>query len=108
MPDGVYAKQLEFWKAQLAGAPAILELLTDKPRPPAQSFRGACETLALSRGLRERLMALGGREGVTLFMLLLAAFKVLLHRYTRQSDILVGTPVAGRNQVETEAVIGFF
>src|SRR5439155_9301436 len=69
MPNGVYAKQLEFWKAQLAGAPAILELPTDKPRPPTQSFRGGCETLALPRELSEQLKMLSRQEGVTLFML---------------------------------------
>src|SRR5207247_130736 len=106
--DALYEKQLAFWKQQLAGAPAILELPTDHPRPAAQSFRGACETLALPLELSERLKVLSRQEGATLFMLLLAAFKILLHRYTRQADILVGTPVAGRNQIETENLIGYF
>src|SRR5439155_8754054 len=108
MPGDVHEKQLAFWKGQLASAPGLLELPTDQPRPGVQSFRGACETLVLPRELSERIKALGRREGVTLFMLLLAAFKVLLHRYTRQADILVGTPVAGRNQIETENLIGYF
>src|SRR5439155_22495236 len=80
-------------------------------RPAAsnrESFVGDCETLALPRELSERLKALARQEGVTLFVLLLSAFKLLLYRYTRQADIVVGTPVAGRNQVETEGLIGYF
>jgi aspartate racemase len=104
----VYERQLEFWKQRLAGAPAILELPADHPRPAVESFCGDCETLALPGELTERLKSLARQEGVTLFMLLLAAFQVLLYRYTRQADIVVGTPVAGRNQMETEGLIGLF
>ncbi|HEX8650921.1 MAG TPA: amino acid adenylation domain-containing protein, partial [Pyrinomonadaceae bacterium] len=100
--------QLAYWKRQLAGAPRMLELPTTHPRPAIQTAHGARESLALSEELSAGVHALSQREGVTLFMTLLAAFNVLLHRYTRQTDISVGTPIAGRNRVETEELIGFF
>ena len=99
--------QLEFWKKKLAGV-SVLELPADRPRPPVQSFSGAHERLALSAELTEAVRALSLREGATLFMTLLAAFKVLLHCYTRQYDIAVGTPVANRNREAIEGLIGFF
>jgi amino acid adenylation domain-containing protein len=108
MRGELHEAQLAYWTRQLSGAPALLELPADRPRPPVQSFRGACEAVTLPAGLSVRLKALARQEEATLFMLLLAAFKALLYRYTRQTDILVGTPVAGRNQVETEALIGYF
>jgi amino acid adenylation domain-containing protein len=99
--------QLQFWKERLAGV-SVLELPTDKPRPPVQSFTGAHEHLALSEELAEAVKALSVREGTTLFMTLLAAFKVLLSYYTGQHDIVVGTPVANRNREAIEGLIGFF
>ncbi|HEV2846615.1 MAG TPA: amino acid adenylation domain-containing protein, partial [Thermoanaerobaculia bacterium] len=99
--------QIAYWRGQLAGAPA-LELPTDRPRPPVQRFRGASRSFFLSRETSEALAALGQAEGATLFMTLAAAFQVLLHRYSGQNDILVGTPVAGRNRAEVEGLIGFF
>jgi amino acid adenylation domain-containing protein len=98
----------QYWKRQLGGTLPVLELPTDRPRPSVQSFRGASLTLELPASLVEGLNALARREGVTLFMLLLAAFKATLHRYTGQEDIVVGSPIANRNRVETEGLIGFF
>jgi len=99
---------LSYWKRQLDGAPAFLALPTDHPRPPIQSFRGAAQHFRLSSALSEALKALSRREGVTLFMTLLAAFQTLLYRYSGQEDILVGTFIANRNRAETEGLIGFF
>jgi amino acid adenylation domain-containing protein len=101
-------RQLAYWKQQLASAPSVTELPTDRPRPVVQTYQGATQFLQLSKTLTEALKALSQQEGVTLFMTLLAAFKTLLHRYTQHEDILVGTTVSGRNWVETEGLIGFF
>ena len=100
--------QLEYWKNQLGGRLPRLELPPDRPRVVMQTFRGAHKTLKLPKSLREELEELSRREGVTLFMTLLAAFKTLLYRYTGQEDILVGTPIANRNRAELEGLIGFF
>ncbi|HET6262476.1 MAG TPA: amino acid adenylation domain-containing protein, partial [Chloroflexia bacterium] len=100
--------QLDYWKAQLAGAPPLLELPTDRPRPHAQTYGGGHETIHLPVSLARQLEALGRREGATLFMVLLAAFDTLLHRYTGQSDVVVGSPIAGRTRQEIEGLIGFF
>ncbi|HEV8583000.1 MAG TPA: amino acid adenylation domain-containing protein [Thermoanaerobaculia bacterium] len=97
-------RQLEFWRRQLAGAPASLDLPTDFPRPPVQTFNGATCSAELPAGLE----AFCRREGVTRFMLLLAAFDVLLCRYSGQQDVLIGSPVANRNRAEIEGLIGFF
>ena len=104
----VLQKQVGFWKQALAGAPMILELPTDKPRPAVQSFHGAVEAFELPRELLERLKALSRQREATLFMTLSAAFMTLLHRYTGQDDILVGTPISGRTRSETEDLIGLF
>jgi non-ribosomal peptide synthetase component F len=104
----VLAQQLEYWKTQLAGAPAVLELPTDRPRPEEQSHRGAQQEVTLSAQVSEQLRVLSRREGVTLYMTLLAAFDVLLHYYTGQQDIVVGTNVSNRNRRETDHLIGFF
>jgi amino acid adenylation domain-containing protein len=104
----VLEAQLAYWKRQLAAAPPVLELPTDRPRPPVQSYRGASQWLTVSPRLTEQLKHLAQREGATLFMTLLAAFQVLLSRYAGQTDIVVGTPVAGRNRMELEGLIGFF
>ena len=103
----VLEAQLEFWKKQLSQV-SVLELPTDRPRPPVQSFSGAHEYLVLSEELTEAVKALSVREGATLFMTLLAAFKVLLRYYSGQHDIVVGTPVANRNREAIEGLIGFF
>ena len=104
----VLERQLAYWKAHLAGAPAALELPTDRPRPAVMSHRGGRQPFALAQELAGALAALARREGATLFMVLLAAFDVLLHRYTGQRDVVVGTPIAGRTRAETEGLIGFF
>jgi amino acid adenylation domain-containing protein len=105
---GALQDQLAYWKQHLADGPGILELPTDRPRPKMQTFRGASRSVMLSGELTNALKELSRREGATLFMLLLAAFKVLLHRYSGQSDIAVGTPVANRTHPEIEGLIGFF
>ncbi|MBU6399318.1 MAG: AMP-binding protein, partial [Verrucomicrobia bacterium] len=101
-------KELAYWKQQLAGHPPVLELPADHPRPAVPTYRGGCESIVLPQALRDRLDALARREGATRFMILLAAFQSLLHRYTGQDDILVGSPVAGRSRVEAERLIGVF
>ena len=102
------AEQLSYWKAQLADAPSLLELPTDRPRPAFTTFHGADVPLRFSKTLSEDIARLSRREGATLFMTLFAAFSILLYRYSRQRDILVGTPIANRNRAETESLIGFF
>jgi amino acid adenylation domain-containing protein len=101
-------KQLSYWKQQLADAPVLLELPLDRPRPPAQTFRGAFESVTLPENLTSALKDFSRREGATLFMTLLAAFQTLLWRHTQQDDILVGAPIANRTRKETESLIGFF
>ncbi len=100
--------EVEYWRHRLAGAPPFLALPTDRPRPRVQSSRGARHAVLLPRPLCETLEALSRREGVTLFMTLLAGFQTLLHRHTGQDDIVVGSPIAGRTRPELEGLIGFF
>jgi amino acid adenylation domain-containing protein len=100
--------QLDYWKQQLNDAPALLELPTDRPRQAVQTYRGRYHYAALSLELSGKLSALSKRTGVTLFMTLYAAFVTLLYRITSSDDIIVGTPVAGRNRQEIEGLIGFF
>jgi amino acid adenylation domain-containing protein len=104
----VLETQLNYWKDQLEDYPAALELLTDRPRSAVQSFRGATQTVMLPQALSEALKAFSQEAGVTLFMTLLAAFQTLLYRYTGQTDILVGSPIANRSHLELEGLIGFF
>jgi hypothetical protein len=104
----VLDQQLEYWRKHLTGAPPLLELPTDRPRPAMQSFNGARQSFVLSRDLSARLMELSRREDATPFMTFLAAFYVLLYRSTGETDIVVGTPVANRNRRELESLIGFF
>jgi amino acid adenylation domain-containing protein len=104
----VLQEQITYWQQQLNNAPAVLELPTDYPRPDRINYQGARERLDLSHELSDALATLSRQEGATLFMTLLAAFQVLLARYTGQEDIVVGSPIAGRNYVETEGLIGFF
>ncbi|AUG03266.1 non-ribosomal peptide synthetase [Pseudomonas sp. 09C 129] len=108
MEAGEKERQLAYWTVQLGGEQPLLELPLDRPRPAVQSHRGARLELILEQPLSEALGSLAQREGVTLFMLLLASFQVLLHRYSGQADIRVGVPIANRNRVETERLIGFF
>ena len=104
----VLDKSVSYWKKQLAGAPSLLELPTDRPRPPSQGFSGARQPLVIPQELTDSLRALGEQQNATLFMVLLAAFKVLLFRHAGQQDIIVGVPIAGRNKPEIENVIGLF
>lgn len=101
-------EQLEYWKRQLDGIPPLLELPTDRPRPPVGSLAGSEESRLLPRPLLGALKDLSGKESVTLFMTLLAAFSALLSRYSGQEDIVVGSPITARNSPEIESVIGFF
>ncbi|WP_406115517.1 amino acid adenylation domain-containing protein [Kitasatospora purpeofusca] len=105
--DGARA-DLEYWKRTLDGAPAALELPTDRPRPPVQSTRGGSRPFALSAELMHQVREFSRTEGVTPFMTLLTAFQVLLHRYTREEDVVVGVPVANRGRPEVERLIGYF
>ncbi|MBW4592042.1 MAG: amino acid adenylation domain-containing protein [Brasilonema angustatum HA4187-MV1] len=104
----VQQKQLEYWKQQLAGAPPLLELPTDYPRPPVQTFSGATKKFQIEEHLTSQLATLSQKSGVTLFMTLLAAFAILLHRYSGQDDICIGSPFANRNRQECESLIGCF
>ncbi|HWP42254.1 MAG TPA: amino acid adenylation domain-containing protein, partial [Blastocatellia bacterium] len=104
----ILASHLDYWRRELAGAPSALNLPTDRPRPPAQTYRGGRHSFQISGELTEAIKTISQLRGATLFMFLLAAFKVLLCRYSRQEDIVVGTPVAGRSRVETEGLIGCF
>ncbi|HEX2092009.1 MAG TPA: amino acid adenylation domain-containing protein, partial [Longimicrobiaceae bacterium] len=104
----VLERQLGWWREALAGAPPVLELPADRPRPATPSFRGAGHSLFLDAETTRELRALSRREGATLFMTLLAAFQALLARYSGQDDLVVGTPIAGRTRAETEGLIGFF
>jgi amino acid adenylation domain-containing protein len=101
-------RALGYWTQKLAGAPDALDLPLDRPRPAVQSDRGGEVPVRIPAELTAALSALGRRHGATLFMTLLAGFQVLLARYSRQSDVVVGTPVANRNRAETENLIGFF
>ena len=98
----------DYWKHQLAGAPQLLSLAISKPRPPLQTYRGSNLSFSISRSTSEALRAISKKESATLFMTLLAAFAVLLHRYSRRTDVVVGTPIAGRNRAAIEGLIGFF
>ncbi len=102
------ARHIAYWKKQLAGAPALLELPTDRPRTAVQSLRGERQAFNFSKELLIALKNLAQKEGVTLFMTLLAAFDVLLHRYSSQEDIVVGTPIANRHRSEVANLIGYF
>ncbi len=106
--DEFLQSQLDYWRQQLSGELPVLQLPTDHPRPPVKTYQGAHQSLELSKDLTQALKALSQQQGVTLFMTLLASFQTLLFRYCGQSDIIVGTPIAGRNQAETNRLIGFF
>jgi surfactin family lipopeptide synthetase A len=104
----VLAAQLEYWKRQLAAAPPLLELPTDRPRPAIQTFQGKTERFQLDSKLTQQLKTLSQQSGCTLFMTLLAAFGVVLSRYSGQTDIVIGSAIANRNRREIEGLIGFF
>ena len=102
------AKQMKYWKERLVGELPVLELPTDRPRTGQPTFRGAQRLLIFPMSLLASLKELSRRENVTVYSTLLAAFQILLHRYSRQDDILVGTPVGTRNRSDTEKLIGYF
>ncbi|MEH2284139.1 MAG: amino acid adenylation domain-containing protein [Nostoc sp.] len=108
LQGSVLNSQLSYWQEQLVNAPTFLPLPTDRPRPAVQTFNGANMEFALSVELTQGLTKLSQEQGVTLFMTLLAAYNTLLYRYTGQTDILVGTPIANRDRTEIEGLIGFF
>jgi hypothetical protein len=100
--------QLDYWRRTLGGSPPVLELPTDRARPEEPTLRGEKYFRKLPGELYEALVALSRREGVTLYMTLLAAFQTLLYRHTGQDDLVVGTAIAGRNRAEVEGLIGVF
>ena len=108
LTDEKLESQLTYWKQQLSGEISALQLPLDYPRPSIQTHQGECQSLVLSKTLTKRLKNLSQREGVTLFVTLMAAFKALLYRYTQQEDILLCSPFAGRNRGEIQDNIGYF
>ncbi len=108
LQGGTLEKHLAYWRARLSGAPESLDLPTDRVRPPRPSFRGAVVSFALAPELAAGLLALARRHDMTPFMLLLAVWQTLLARWSGQSDVIVGTPTAGRGRRETEELIGLF
>ncbi|WP_164021363.1 non-ribosomal peptide synthetase [Pyxidicoccus trucidator] len=100
--------ELDFWKQQLRTLPAPLELPTDRPRPPVQTYRGSRQFVTLPVALTRALKEVSQQEGATLFMTLMAAFQTLMHRHSGQTDFAIGSPIAGRNVPELESLIGFF
>jgi len=108
LQGAVLANQMDYWRRQLDAAPTLLELPSDRPRASTQSFRGAICSFTVPKSTTESLQRLCREETATMYMVLLAAFDVLLHRYSGQDDVVIGTPVAGRNRSEFERLIGFF
>ncbi len=104
----VLDEQLSYWKKQLANTPPVLALPSDRPRPETASFRGARVSFEINNEVTQQIRKLNQREGVTLFMFLLAGFSAMLYRYTNQPDIVIGTAIANRSRDETEPLIGFF
>lgn len=105
---GAFARSLDYWEQKLLGAPAMLDLPTDHPRPATPSYRGVVARTVLPMARVRELAALGAPEGASLFVVLLTAFKVLLHRYSGQEDLVVGSPFAGRTQPILDSVVGYF
>src|SRR6185436_9900282 len=101
-------RQLAFWRQTLAGAPPVLELPADRPRPPFQTYRGGLRRFYLPPELWSEVRAAGQRSNATPFMTVLASFKALLARLTGQEDVVVGSPIANRNRAEIQGLIGFF
>jgi hypothetical protein len=108
LTGAVLERELAYWRQHLAGAPPALELPTDRPRPPRQSFRGGTRQRRLSAALVAAVEALGRRLGATSFMTLLAGFGTLLARYSGQDEIVLGSPISNRGRIELEPVIGLF
>ncbi|HEX7183172.1 MAG TPA: amino acid adenylation domain-containing protein, partial [Thermoanaerobaculia bacterium] len=108
LEGGALLEQLSYWTGRLAGAPSVLRLPTDRPRPVVQTYRGATERLALPADLAPALSRVAMEAGASSFMALLAAFQTLLYRHSGQDDIVIGMPIANRTQQETEGLIGFF
>ena len=108
MDSEAFQTQLRYWKEKLADSPPVLELPTDRPRPPIPSFKGSVYAFRIDAELTRKLLRLCQETDTTLFMCLLAAFATLLYRYSRQTDINIGTPIANRNRLEIEPLIGFF
>ncbi|PHM11561.1 non-ribosomal peptide synthetase [Nostoc sp. 'Peltigera malacea cyanobiont' DB3992] len=108
LTEEIQKQQLNYWKQQLAGAPPLLELPTDKPRPPVQTFCGATQEFQIDQNLSKQIKTFSQQSGATLFHTLLAAFVVLMFRYSGQDDICIGSPIANRNRREIESLIGFF
>ncbi|MFD2169309.1 amino acid adenylation domain-containing protein [Tumebacillus lipolyticus] len=108
LTGAVLQEQLDYWKGQLGGELPLLELPTDRPRPPVQTYRGALAHFEMDQALTADLKAFSHQQHASLFMTLISGFAALLHRYSGQEDLCVGTPIAGRNREELEAMIGFF
>ncbi|MEH2381364.1 MAG: amino acid adenylation domain-containing protein [Nostoc sp.] len=108
LTEEIQKQQLNYWKQQLAGATPLLELPTDKPRPPIQTFCGATQEFQIDQNLSKQIKIFSQQSGATLFHTLLAAFVVLMFRYSGQDDICIGSPIANRNRREIESLIGFF
>ncbi|MEH1936773.1 MAG: amino acid adenylation domain-containing protein [Nostoc sp.] len=108
LTEEVQKQQLNYWKQQLAGATPLLELPTDKPRPPVQTFCGATQEFQIDQNLSKQIKTFSQQSAATLFHTLLAAFVVLMFRYSGQDDICIGSPIANRNRREIEPLIGFF
>ena len=104
----VLEREMEYWKRELEGIGGVLELVTDRPRPAVQSYKGATEVFRVARGIEEAIKAISREEGATLFMTMLAGFQILLNRYSGQEEICIGTPIANRKRAEIEKLIGFF
>jgi amino acid adenylation domain-containing protein len=108
LESGAFDKQLGYWRERLSGELPVLQLPTDRPRPDSFAYHGAMETFALSAALTEQIKALAKAEGVTLYMVLLAAYKVMLHRYSGQDDVIVGGVTDTRRRPELQALMGYF
>src|SRR5262249_39065834 len=108
LAGGERDRQMAYWRVRLADVPASLDLPTDRRRPPIQTSAGAIEVRALPADLADAIRTVSNAEGVTPYMTLLAGFEALLHRYTGQDDLLIGTPVSNRSRVEIEGLIGCF
>ncbi|HKS30079.1 MAG TPA: SDR family NAD(P)-dependent oxidoreductase [Pyrinomonadaceae bacterium] len=104
----LYESHLDYWKKKLSGSSHVLELPTERPRPAVQTYRGAHESLSFPAELVDSLKSFAQQEGVTLFMLLVAGYEALLHRYTGRTDFNIGTPVSGRSRPELESLVGLF
>ena len=108
MNEGPWASQVDYWTKQLEGSPPVMELPLDRPRPAVESFRGAVHSFFVPSDLSDKLRELSRREGVTLYVLLLSAFKSLLRRFTGRQDLIVSTPIANRSHEGIEGLVGFF